>query len=80
MLIERKALVAVVALAMLTCAASPSLAAAARGSNSSASAASANPTDALDAMAQRKFGTSISVAERKLLQAAPMRDVPWFGA
>jgi hypothetical protein len=79
MLIERKALVAVVALAMLTCAASPSLAAAARGSNSSASAASANPTDALDAMAQRKFGTSISVAERKLLQAAPMRDVPWFG-
>ena len=41
--------------------------------------ASANPSDALDAMAQRKFGTSISSAERKLLQAAPLRDVPWFG-
>src|SRR5580692_6454171 len=79
MLIERKAFVAVIALAMITCAALPSFADAARGSNRSAADASANPNDALDAMAQRKFGTSIGPAERKLLQAAPLRDVPWFG-
>ena len=78
MLIERKAVVAVIALAMLICAASPSLAAA-RGSNPSASAPPQIPGDALDAIAERKFGTSISSAERKLLHAAPLRDVPWFG-
>src|SRR5277367_4086360 len=79
MLIERKAFVAVIALAVLACAASPSFAVAARGSNRSASDASTNPADALDAMAQRKFGASISSGERKLLQAAPMRQVQWFG-
>ncbi len=30
-------------------------------------------------MAQRKFGASLSAAERKLLRAAPLRDVPWLG-
>ena len=34
---------------------------------------------ALNAMAQQKFGASISPAERKLLHAAPLRNVPWFG-
>ncbi|MGC2277245.1 MAG: hypothetical protein WA571_14625, partial [Candidatus Binatus sp.] len=30
-------------------------------------------------MAQRKFGPSLSAAERKLLRAAPLREVPWLG-
>ena len=30
-------------------------------------------------MAQRKFGASLSAAERKLLHAAPLREVPWLG-
>ena len=30
-------------------------------------------------MAQQKFGAALSAAERKLLHAAPRRDVPWFG-
>ena len=31
-------------------------------------------------MAQQKFGTAtLTAAERKLMHAAPLRDVPWFG-
>jgi hypothetical protein len=59
--------------------ASPSLGAETNRTNSGASDISTNPAAALDAMAQQKFGASISAAERKLLHAAPLRDVPWFG-
>jgi hypothetical protein len=30
-------------------------------------------------MAQAKFGATLSAAERKLIHAAPLREVPWFG-
>jgi hypothetical protein len=40
---------------------------------------SANPGATLEAMAQQKFGASLTAAERTLLRSAPLRDVPWFG-
>ncbi len=79
MYIEQKAIVAAVAIALLTLAVSPSYGAAAQSANSGAFDASAGPDAALDAMAQRKFGAPLSAAERKLLHAAPRRDVPWLG-
>ena len=62
-------------IALLTVTASASFAAAAGVADSSGNSSEV----ALNAMAQQKFGASISAAERKLLHAAPMRDVPWFG-
>ena len=79
MSIERKAIVATIAMALLTLAVSPSYAAGAHGANARAFDASAAPNAALDAMAQQKFGPSLNVAERKLLHFAPLREVPWFG-
>ncbi len=73
MFIERKAIAAVIAIALLTFAASPSYAA---GADSDGSG---SPGAALDAMAQQKFGAALTAAERKLLHAAPLRDVPWLG-
>ena len=67
--------VAAIAIAFLSAAASPSFAAAARDLDSTGTRSEV----ALNAMAQQKFGASITAAERKLLHAAPLRDVPWFG-
>jgi len=81
MSIDRRAIAAtaaIVAIAMLILAASPSFSGV-RRENSGASDASANPEAALDDLAQQKFGASLNAAERKLLHAAPLRDVPWFG-
>ena len=36
-------------------------------------------SDALEGMAQTKFGPALTVAERKLLRAAPMRALAWLG-
>jgi len=79
MFIARKAIAAAIATAWLTFIAWPSLAGGARSSSARAFDASAAPDSALDAMAQQKFGASLNAAERKLLHAAPLRDVPWFG-
>ncbi|MGA9723346.1 MAG: hypothetical protein WBQ86_12890 [Candidatus Binatus sp.] len=76
MFIERKAIAVFIAIVLLTFAASPSFAA---GSNGADSDASASPGAALELMAQQKFGAALTAAERKLLHAAPMRDVPWLG-
>ena len=79
MLMKRKAImVAAFAIGLLTLAALPSFAARSQSATASV-AAPADPAAALDAMAQQKFGASLSAAERKLLHSAPMRDVPWFG-
>ncbi len=77
--IERKPFAAALAIAMLTFAASLSFAAGPNGAAPGAFDASANPGAALDAMAQQKFGATLSAAERKLVHAAPLRDVPWVG-
>ena len=77
--IERKPFAAALAIAMLTFAASLSFAAGPKGAAPGAFDASANPGAALDAMAQQKFGATLSAAERKLVHAAPLRDVPWVG-
>src|SRR5258708_2170402 len=81
MFIRRNLVAAAIMLAIgvLTVATSPSFAAASRANDVGESAASTNPGAALEAMAQQKFGASISAAERKLLRAAPLRDVPWLG-
>jgi hypothetical protein len=71
----RKIVTAAIAITMLTLAASPLFAAERNGADSEA----ANPGVTLEMMAQQKFGGALSAAESKLLQAAPMRDVPWFG-
>ncbi len=76
MFMERKAIAVVIAIALVTFAASPSFAA---GSSGAVSDASASPGAALELMAQQKFGAALSAAERKLLHAAPLRDVPWLG-
>src|SRR5271155_2848187 len=79
MLMKRKAImVAAFAIGLLTLAALPSFAARSQSATASV-AAPADPAAALDAMAQQKFGASLSAAERKLLHSAPLRDVPWFG-
>jgi hypothetical protein len=79
MFIERKTIDAVIAIALLMFVVSPSFAAEARRADPVAFEDSNSPEVALDAMAQQKFGASLSAAERKLLHAAPLRDVPWFG-
>ena len=61
--------IAAIAIALLAFCASRSLAA----------ETSANPDRALEAIAQQKFGPALTAAERKLLQFAPARDVPWVG-
>ena len=61
---------------MLTLAASPLFAAEA---DLEPSGEAASPGVTLEMMAQQKFGGALSPAERKLLHAAPLRDVPWFG-
>jgi hypothetical protein len=76
---DRRAIAAAIAIALLNFTASPSFASGARERNSRTFDASANPGAALEAMAQQKFGASLTAAERKLLDAAPLRDVPWFG-
>jgi hypothetical protein len=76
--IKRRA-IATIAIALITFAATPALAARARAANPASFDASAAPDTALDTLAQQKFGNSISAAERKLLHSAPLRDVPWFG-
>ncbi len=73
MFIRRKAVAGAIVIALLLSVASRSFAAA-------ADHASADPGTALEVMAQQKFGTStLTAAERKLMHAAPLRDVPWFG-
>jgi len=69
MFIDRKVIAAAFAIALLSFAASPSF-----GAQEDAN----NPELVLNAMAQKKFG-ALNPAERKLLHAAPLRDVPWFG-
>ncbi|HEV2171718.1 MAG TPA: hypothetical protein VGR40_12260, partial [Candidatus Binatus sp.] len=70
---------AVIAIAMLIFAASPSFAAGTHEPIADAGEAPENPGAALELMAQQKFGPALSAAERKLTHFAPMRDVPWFG-
>src|ERR1700685_1269664 len=79
MFIERKTIGAAIAIALLMLVAPRSFAAGARRADSGGPENPSSPQVALDAMAQQKFGASISAAERKLLHAAPLRDVPWFG-
>jgi hypothetical protein len=79
MFIERKTVDAVIAIALLMLVASQSFAADAHRTDSGALGNSNSPEAALDAMAQQKFGASLSVAERKLLHAAPQREVSWLG-
>src|SRR5260370_4213847 len=76
MFTRRKIVTAAIAIAMLTLAASPLFAAEA---DLEPSGEAPNPGVTLEMMAQQKFGGGLSVAERKLLHAAPLRDVPWFG-
>lgn len=75
MFIGRKVVTTAIAIAFLSVTTSSSFAAAPRRANS----AGGSSETALDVMAQRKFGDSLSAAERKLLRAAPSRDVPWVG-
>jgi hypothetical protein len=76
----RKIVTAAIAIALLTLAASPLFAAEAnRAEADAAPDEAASPGVTLEMMAQQKFGGALSAAERKLLHAAPMRDVPWFG-
>ncbi|HZC45895.1 MAG TPA: pentapeptide repeat-containing protein [Candidatus Acidoferrum sp.] len=79
MLIKRKVISAFVTIALLILTASQLLAAAAGAPNPVSMDASADPGATLEAMAQQKFGAALTAAERKLLHAAPLRDVPWFG-
>jgi hypothetical protein len=72
MFINRKAIATAIAIALLMCVASRSFAAA-------PDHAAADPGTALELMAQQKFGPALTMAERKLMHAAPLRDVPWFG-
>src|SRR6202167_303597 len=80
MSIERKTIGAAIAIAVLMLVAPRSFAAGARRANAGTAGNSSSPDVVLEAMAQQKFGASLSAAERKLLHAAPMRDVPWFGS
>ncbi len=75
MFTERKAIAATIAIALLIFVASPSLVAGADRADSHA----VDPGAALELMAQQRFGAGLTVAERKLMHAAPLRDVPWFG-
>jgi hypothetical protein len=77
MFIERKAIAAAVAITLLMLVASVSFAAEAPRDDSDAIGPS--PAASLEEMAQQKFGTALTPAERKLMHAAPLRDVPWFG-
>jgi hypothetical protein len=79
MFIERKTIGAAIAIVLLMLVAPRSFAAGALRADSGGPENPSSPQVALDAMAQQKFGASISAAERKLLHAAPLRDVPWFG-
>ncbi len=77
MFIERKAIAAAVAIVLLMFVASVSFAAEAPRDDSDT--AGPSPGATLELMAQQKFGTALTPAERKLMHAAPLRDVPWFG-
>ncbi|MFZ2063055.1 MAG: pentapeptide repeat-containing protein [Candidatus Binatus sp.] len=77
MFIERKAIAAAVAIVLLMFAAPASFAAEAHRDESDT--AGPSPAATLEMMAQQKFGPALTAAERKLMHAAPMRDVPWFG-
>ena len=79
MFIERKIIHAAIAIALLMLVVSQAFAAEAHRADPVAFGDSNSSEVALDGMAQRKFGASLSTAERKLLHAAPLRDVPWFG-
>lgn len=79
MLTEQKVIAAAIAIAWLTFAAPASFGAGAHGAMPGAFDPSASPGAALEAMAQQKFGAALDPAERKLLHAAPLRAVPWFG-
>ena len=80
MITGRKSVVAAIAIALLMfVGARASAAEAPQRADSGASENPASPEVALDAMALQKFGPALSAAERKLLHAAPMRDVPWLG-
>ena len=72
-------MVAALSIVSLILVTSLSFAAGAQGATSVTLSASTDPADVLDTMAQQKFGAPLSVAERKLLHSAPLRDVPWFG-
>jgi hypothetical protein len=72
-------MVAAAAIMLLTFSVATSFAAKPHGESAEAAGGANDPEATLEAMAQRKFGASISVAERKLLHSAPLRDVPWFG-
>src|SRR6202158_138557 len=76
---RRKPVAAAIAITILICGASMSLAAGASRANSAAPAESQGPAAPLEAMAQRKFGPALTPAERKLLHAAPMRALAWLG-
>src|SRR6266852_9948067 len=76
---HRKPAAVAIAIAFLICSASMSLAAGASAANVGALAGSQSPEAPLEAMAQRKFGPALTVAERKLLHAAPMRALAWLG-
>jgi len=67
---HRKPVAVAIAIAILTCSASRSLAAPDESQTQRAP---------LEAMAQRKFGPTLSAAERKLIHAAPMRALAWLG-
>ena len=69
---QRKAIVAAIAMAFMLCLPSTLLAAAMPAATSAAS-------DALESMAQQKFGPALTAAERKLLRAAPTRALAWLG-
>ena len=79
MFIERKIIHAAIAIALLMLVVSQAFAAEAHRADPVAFGDSNSSEVALDGMAQRKFGASLSTAERKLLHAAPLREVPWFG-
>ncbi len=76
---HRKPAAVAIAIAFLICSASMSLAAGASAANVGALAGSQSPEAPLEAMAQRKFGPALTVAERRLLHAAPMRALAWLG-
>src|SRR5271168_2614595 len=64
--IQRKAIAAAIAIVFLIC-------------NASLAAGADSSDTPLEAMAQTKFGPTLSAAERNLLRAAPMRALVWLG-
>ena len=64
--LQRKAIAAAIAIAFLIC-------------NASIAVRADSADTPLEAMAQTKFGPTLSAAEHKLLRAAPMRALAWLG-